>query len=585
MHLELLLLGLATGQVASTSTAVGPNGAYAVLKAAPTPPRPGCQVTTGPGGELRAALMSDATAACPIARVAEEEIGLGELAEALAGAHTSKEGKAGRSDKAKGIDFGPSLDRLVDVRLVVLEARDMGLPELPEYRQALDGFRDATLRTTLQKEASAGAKPDPAEVERLFNAMSKEWKVRSALFDAEADAKAFRAAVAKGGSFDALAKAAVSKQKARGGEPGWVSRKEMVPELAKAADAMKPGQLSEPVKVTGGWVVFKLEEVRHPEDAKAREAARAQSLAEQQHQAVRRYHEALAKKYARIDDKLLASLDFEAGGESGFNALAKDQRVLAEIQGEPPITVAQVADEIAGKYFHGIAEPIKEHRVNPYKRDAFDILLGVRLFGREARERKLDQSPEFRRKVDEYDRVLAFNIFLQRVILPGVKVTEQEVVARYEQRKGAYTTPQMYRLDGLAFKSEAAARAALEKLRGGTDLDWLRANAEGRLPPEAQQVAAGGALLSVHTIPASLTRALSGAKAGELRLYSTDDGTQHYVLRVADQVPPGVQPYLDVREPLAREVEGEKVTAALKEYAGKLRKVQKVDVVITRIVG
>jgi hypothetical protein len=46
-----------------------------------------------------------------------------------------------------------------------------------------------------------------------------------------------------------------------------------------------------------------------------------------------------------------------------------------------------------------------------------------------------------------------------------------------------------------------------------------------------------------------------------------------------------VKPYADVRTELAREVEGEKVAAALREYAAKLRQVQKVDVIITRISG
>ena len=50
-------------------------------------------------------------------------------------------------------------------------------------------------------------------------------------------------------------------------------------------------------------------------------------------------------------------------------------------------------------------------------------------------------------------------------------------------------------------------------------------------------------------------------------------------------MPPSVKPYADVREELAREVEAEKIAAAVKDYAAKLRKVQKVDVIITRIAG
>ena len=247
--------------------------------------------------------------------------------------------------------------------------------------------------------------------------------------------------------------------------------------------------------------------------------------------------------------------------------------------------MAELTKEVSKKFFHGIAEPIKDHKVNPGKAEAFEKLIGSRLFAREARERKLDQRPDFRRKAEGYDRVLAFNTFIEKVLVPEIKVTEPEVQALFEQRKGQFTTPRLYRLDGLGFVTAKAAQAALEKLKGGTDLEWLRANAEGRLKAEEQNLQFQGALVSANTMPASLVKALTGAQPGDYRLYAADDGAQHYVVRMVEQVAPSVQPYADVREKLGREVEADKIAAAIQDYAAKLRKVQKVDVLITRISG
>ena len=86
-------------------------------------------------------------------------------------------------------------------------------------------------------------------------------------------------------------------------------------------------------------------------------------------------------------------------------------------------------------------------------------------------------------------------------------------------------------------------------------------------------------------MPPSLVKVMTGAQRGDYRLYTTDDGKQHYVIRVLEQVPPSAKPYADVREELAREVEGEKIAAGVKDYAAKLRSIQKVDVIITRIGG
>ena len=590
MRVHLILLGLLPGVVpalagAADAQTAKPFSAYAVLKSEPSPARPGCQVIHAEGGELRAPMFVPETATCPVATVATEVIALDELGDALAAAHMTKGTKASRGGKSKGMDFKPVLDRLIDVRLLVLEAREMGLTELPENRDAVVAFRASTLRTMLQEEAAAGARPDPARVDRLYRAAVKQWKLRSVMFEKEDDAKRFREKVTKDGSFDATARAAVAEKRAKGGEPGWVSVQQIVPELTRAADALKKGQVSPPVQITGGWVVLKLEGVRYPEDKKARAQARDQSLAEQQQKAVRKFHESLVKKYAKVDEKLLESIDFEASGEAGFQALAKDGRVLAEIRGEKPITVGELTTEVSKKFFHGIADPIKEKRVNKYKIDTFEMMLGSRLFAIEARERKLDQRPAFQRKVAEYERVIAFNTFVERAIVPGIKVTEAEVQALYEKRKAQFTFPQMYRLDGMAFGSAKAAQAVQEKLKGGTDLEWLRANAEGQLKPEEQSLGFAGTPVSVNTMPPSLVKALAGAQTGDYRLYATDDGKQHYVVRVAEQIPPSVKPYTDVREALAREVEGDKISAAMADYAARLRAVQKVDVIIVRIAG
>jgi hypothetical protein len=559
--------------------------AYAVLKSEPSPSRAACKVTRTESGEIRAALYSDDTAGCPVARVANEEIPLVELADALAAAHMEKGSKASRGGKPGAIDYKPPLDRIIDVRLIVREAREMGLTEMPDFVEAITAFKASTLRKMLQVQAAAVAEPDPAQVDKLYKPTVKQWKVRSVLFEKEADARAFREAVGKGGSFDALARASVKAKKARGGEPGWVSVKQMLPELAKAADALKNGQVSPPVAITGGFVVMKLEGIRYPEDKAALAQARAQSLADQQHKVVRKFHESLVKKYAKVDDKLLASLDLEAGGEVGFKALEKDQRVLAEIRGEKPITVGDLTIEVSKKFFHGIADPIKEKRVNKQKVDTFETILGSRLFAIEARERKLDQTPGYRGRVEEYERVLAFNSFLEKAIMPGVTVTEADALAAFEKRKAQYTTPQMYRLDGMGFGSAKAAQAAMDKLKAGTDLEWLRANGEGQLTEKDQPMQLQGAPISVNTMPKSLVKVLTGAQRGDYRLYAADDGKQHYVIRVIEQIAPNVKPYADVRTDLAREVEGEKVAAALREYAVKLRQIQKVDVVITRISG
>ena len=564
----------------------GPSDVLVVLKSAPAA-APGCKVVKdAKTGALQASLFSLAAAACPVAIVAGEQVYLEELADALAESHMG-EGAKGMARKAKGqaMDFKPVLDRIIDVRLIALEGREMGIQEDPDYKKALQRFGETALRTDLQKELVADVKADSQAEEGYFKATVKEYKLRSVKFFKEDEAKGFREAVLQGGSFEALARAAVAAKKAESGEPGYVAPAKLVPELAKAAEPLKENELTPPVKLANGFVIMRLEGFRYPEDAKARDEAHERALAEAQRRAIRTFHAEATRKYATVDEALLKSIDFEAKGEAGVAELLKDQRALAQIQGEAPITVAELTRDCIEKFFHGVAEPIKEHRINPGKQENWEKLLGSRLFLKEARMRKLDQAPLFVRRLAGYDRILSFNSVLERAIIPGVSVTEREAMALYEKRKKSFSAPAMFRLEGIGFTTTAAAQAALAKVKAGTDLAFMKNNAEGRLKPEAQQLTFDGALLSTNTLPASLTKALAGAGPGDLRLYDAEGGAQHYLVKVTEYQPPGVRPYEDMREKMARELEAQKIAAAIKDYAAKLRKVQKVDVNITRIAG
>ena len=65
----------------------------------------------------------------------------------------------------------------------------------------------------------------------------------------------------KGEKFEDLAKQySLDGSKDYGGDLGYFSAGEMVSEFSKAAFALKPGELSKPVKTDYGWHIIKLED-------------------------------------------------------------------------------------------------------------------------------------------------------------------------------------------------------------------------------------------------------------------------------------------------------------------------------------
>ncbi len=106
--------------------------------------------------------------------------------------------------------------------------------------------------------------PDEQEVHArhiLFRAEAGDEKASKA---AEAKAKAVEARLAKGEDFAKLANELTEDPsgKTNGGDLGYFTKGQMVPEFANVAFSLDKGKVSAPVKTQFGWHVIKVEDKR-----------------------------------------------------------------------------------------------------------------------------------------------------------------------------------------------------------------------------------------------------------------------------------------------------------------------------------
>jgi peptidyl-prolyl cis-trans isomerase C len=94
-------------------------------------------------------------------------------------------------------------------------------------------------------------------------APEEEVHARHILVATEDEAKAIIAELKKGADFATLAK---EKSKdpgaAEGGDLGWFTKDQMVPEFAEVAFKLQKGQISDPVHTQFGWHIIKVEDRR-----------------------------------------------------------------------------------------------------------------------------------------------------------------------------------------------------------------------------------------------------------------------------------------------------------------------------------
>ena len=108
--------------------------------------------------------------------------------------------------------------------------------------------------------------------------------------------------------------------------------------------------------------------------------------------------------------------------------------------------------------------------------------------------------------------------------------------AYYEEHLEDYMTPAMVRLQSLAFADRESAENGLQRLRQGSDLNWMRANARGLVDEatgRAPLLEFDGRVLSLPALPEGIRKTLEGASTGAVRLYAQPDGA-FYVLSVEE---------------------------------------------------
>jgi parvulin-like peptidyl-prolyl isomerase len=538
------------------------------------------EVASGPTVLLKVPVVSEALANVPVAMVGDEAVTLKELNESLAASHEG--GGAKPPPRISPMDL---VNRLVNAKLILRESRNIGLDEMPEVKNMVDTFSKDALRQLLIEDLTKSVVAEKAEAEQLFRDAVKEYKIRSLIFDKEEDAQQLEADLKAGKEFDELLSRAVQDGKAKGDSPeNYLKPKELQPDIARAVGKLAVGAVSEPVSIPfggkTGFVVLRLEDVRYPEDPAVREQVERTALGDARAKVAETEKKKLIKQYVKYRKKTLDALDFEAK-KPGLEALLKDKRVVAEIQGEKPITVADLAEALRQRFYHGPEQAITEKRINKKKTETLDSLVEKSLFHIVALKRGIDKTPRYKDMVKEYEESVVFGAFIQKAVIPDVKVTDEDLRAYYEEKKSEYTFPEMIRLKGIAFNTTARAQEALEKLQRGADFNWTRANAEGRVNDDAKvQWKFEEGPLFVKDLPEEVRKAVSGAKPGDFRLANSPDGLA-YVLVVDDVIPSGQQPFEEVQADLRGKLFRIRLNKAVEDWAAKLRAASHVEVYLT----
>lgn len=162
------------------------------------------------------------------------------------------------------------VERLIDLTLLLEESKRRNLQDDPVVKERVAAYEGQVMREVLLDQHLKEKMTEEAIRARYDRFVAEfqpqaEIHARHILVATEEEAKAIIAELDAGGDFAAIAQAKSTDtgSGAQGGDLGFFTAEQMVPEFSQAAFALEPGKHSAaPVQSQFGWHVIKVEEKR-----------------------------------------------------------------------------------------------------------------------------------------------------------------------------------------------------------------------------------------------------------------------------------------------------------------------------------
>ncbi|MBI5875007.1 MAG: peptidylprolyl isomerase [Deltaproteobacteria bacterium] len=453
-----------------------------------------------------------------IARVGEEIITKDELLEEINKLHkSSRAGKALSEQTSFAMqDFGKFLNELIDNKLMIIEAKNLGLDKETDFIMAMDNYTlNLYLDKLRQDEIFNKIKVEDKEIEDYYQEQTKKKE--------EEKKEAHKAA---------------DKEKADKEKP----EKEKVD--ASKEDAKKEADTSDKKEETPKM------------SARDREAIRKGFFDMKSRAREKEYFDELKKKAkVKIETEIL-------------NALSRDKtelfsKVVADVNGESILGI-DVLRELN----------VSKTQDDDAKKNIIERLILYKILDQEAINRGYEDDEGIKSKTKKYMEQQLIEQFKRKAVLPAIKVDEADILGYYKVNQEKYKESDRVSLRMIHLMNEDEAKAIFDDIKKGGDFSYLAR--EKSVDPSRDK---GGDIGWVPTnqISDDINKAIHEAKEGEiLGPFPLQGGYAIIEFRGLEK---GAYVPLDtVRNEIDMAIGREKFNATLNGYVKRLRETVPIEI-------
>ncbi|UCD34451.1 MAG: peptidyl-prolyl cis-trans isomerase [Nitrospiraceae bacterium] len=364
---------------------------------------------------------------------------------------------------ARELDVPRYVEKLIDDRLIVQEARRMGIDREAEIREKVDAYilRESVVHLYSEEVLERVFVTDD-EISDYYRKNYERFIVDIIETESEEEARTIVHALNTGRPFEEFSDrhpASVARD-----EKGdyVVTRKSAAASVFGAIEKLSPGEVSGVVGHRDRHYLFRLiRREEAPEDGldlvrvKIESEIRKQKVDERSGAYLARLRQDAP---VTVDENIIGQIRFDEGSDDRDRWL-KDTRTLASV-GDVVLAVGEFVAMLPQS-----DDSAKEKVLNRW--------LDFKIVDREALSRHYEDDPDFRAKLNRYENELIKNAFLGSVIASRITIADEEVEEYYEGHRDEFLMPAEYRVQQITLNSREEAEEVLKSLGEGAQFSWI----------------------------------------------------------------------------------------------------------------
>ncbi len=463
----------------------------------------------------------------------------------------------------KQFDLSEYIQKLIDDRLIIQEARRMGLENSPDVQEKIRAFvlRESVVRL-YNEEIVGKVYVTEEEVANYYKENYETLTLNIIAAGNEADAGEILRKLKSGEEFEKFVLDYESDSEKPKGKELVVKRKTLRPAMQEAASVLKPGEISGVIKDKDKYYIIKLldrqaasDEELESEKGGIKSALKDQHIKDQSEKYLLQLREKAAVK---IDRELLASIKLDEV-EKTREEWSKDIRPLVQAN-NMTLTVGD------------FAAVLPENLVKS-KEEILDNWLDFKLVDMDALSRQYDVNTDLKDAVQRYKNVLLKNAFTRSVINPSIKMTEKDAEEYYMSHQEEYVKPVKYKIQKITLNSREDAQEALNSLTGGANFSWL---AKAKSKDSFASVGGVTEWQTKELLPDTAREIIDELKQGDISPILQND-SEYLIFRLMEKSGMEVEAFSNVKTSAFKAAYDEKFRETYNGYIDKLRKEARIE--------